>query len=204
MSRHGSGPVADNGFDPGPALRQGMNETWRIQYSDRNGVWTERTVLVLSLHGDRFPKYLHAYCWLRRDYRHFRVANIDVAVDADGQRVPVGPRLLDWLDQRERDRHVNAAYELSEPVPVVVRNWASGETWDMAVTAVLVRNGRPLVRGPATRRVTPHHPERRGLKTFGHDNDTDICDPDTSETWPDPRTHPDIARQIGEAGRKTR
>ncbi|MDF1734934.1 MAG: hypothetical protein P1U37_06585 [Minwuia sp.] len=189
-------------FDPGPTLRDGMNEDWRIEYVDRDDVQTTRTITVLSLHGEKYPKYIHAFCHLRQDHRHFNVYNIVTVTDAAGHAVPVTRHLLDWLHQRDLGtiggggEGNRVEHELAEPVPVVIRNDRTGETWDMQVSVFMVRYGTPLIRGRATRRKTKHHGKWTGQKTFGRDPEDIICDPDTSDTWRDPRTHPDIARQI--------
>lgn len=187
---------SDAPFDPGPTLRDGMNEDWRIRYVDRDGEETSRTITVLALHGETHPKYIFAFCHLRQDHRHFNVYNVQAATDADGNKVPVAYQLLPWLDQRDQRRHDRVEHVLAEPVPVTMRNDTTGEVWDMQISTVLIRYGVPLVRGRATRRKTPHHRKWTGQKTFGHDPEDVICDPDTSDTWRNPLTHPDIARQI--------
>ena len=200
--RRSSPPPSEFRFDPGPTLRDGMNEDWRIRYVDRDGEETSRTITVLALHGETHPKYIFAFCHLRQDHRHFNVYNVQAATDAAGNKVPVTYQLLPWLDQRDlgtiggRGEGSRVEHVLPEPVPVTMRNDTTGEVWDMQISTVLIRYGVPLVRGRATRRQTPHHRKWTGQKTFGHDPEDVICDPDTSDTWRNPLTHPDIARQI--------
>ncbi len=88
-------------FDPGPMLADGLALEWDIVYRNREGQQSERRITVKSLYGNRYPKYVLAYCHLRREDRHFNLYNCIEARDVNtGDVVPVTNHLLKWLAGR--------------------------------------------------------------------------------------------------------
>jgi len=82
------GPPARAGGRAPPELRQLRraigDERWvQLQYVDRAGVPTERTVVPLGLYFWGKQWLLAAYCCLRGDYRSFRVDRVSTLRDAD-------------------------------------------------------------------------------------------------------------------------
>jgi len=93
-------------FDPGAALRQGIERDWHIHYMDRQGRKSRRRITVKSVHGEDYPRYIRAFCHLRHDNRFFAVAAISQAQDiATGLSVPLGSALLPWLDLTAYDQN---------------------------------------------------------------------------------------------------
>lgn len=93
-------------YDLGELRADGLNLTWVIEYEDAKGCETERRITVREVYCPahaNYPKYLRAYCHLRKEDRTFNVFNIVSAHDAEtGEVVPLrsASRFWKWLEGR--------------------------------------------------------------------------------------------------------
>lgn len=71
----------DDAYPLPPAKPQPRWPHYDIKYIDRDGVVTDRRIAVRGHFTRAGVVYVAAYCFLRRDYRHFRANRIDRMVD---------------------------------------------------------------------------------------------------------------------------
>ncbi|WP_339774225.1 hypothetical protein [uncultured Thalassospira sp.] len=129
-------------FNPGPALRSGLNLIWDIEYADRDGVVTNRRITVKSLHGQKYPKFAKAWCHLRNEERHFDLYNIQSATEVlSGQQIPVTYQLLTFLNDQATRWH-----PVEPPISLTITD-AEGRVWLFKAEHVRAFQSSATIRG---------------------------------------------------------
>jgi len=96
-------------FDPGPVLLDGLDLNWILCYFDKDDNETQRPITVKALHGEKYPKYIQAYCHLRKAPRFFNIYNIEEAIDAKtGELIPVLHGLLEWIEHGQPSAYLES------------------------------------------------------------------------------------------------
>lgn len=169
-------------FDPPPVVLDGLDLDWEILYRDREETVTRRRITVHALHGERYPRYIRAFCMTRRAERTFDVYRIVEAYDTrTREEVPVTYRLLDWIDEQRNPEPAPAQIsDLDFPLTIIGQG-TYAETWDIAVTEAHIHYGHHGVRGRTTRRKDKHHRKWSGRKTIYDDMSAQVIDPETGE-----------------------
>ena len=162
---------------------------WHITYISRNGDETERDIGVKQLLGypdQPYPRYLYAWCYLRKEHRHFNVYNIVDCIDEDGQEPPVTYKLIEWLKEKERAAEYMEKVTKLEAERSFLYTTGSGEKYVVKLTHFVdMKNGAFL--GNRRKIIKSGEPGKREttVNIYSYTAANGYVDSETGEVIPD-------------------
>lgn len=96
-----SRPATSKSAAPEPELVSDIDQTWRIQYLDRDGNRTVRVISVRSINGRSSPRYVRAWCQTEQRERQFRLKRIEaVALVSARTNYDEVDAVIGWINRR--------------------------------------------------------------------------------------------------------